>query len=105
MMTCQMGHRAMRLSLLAVLIVAALGLAGRSEAQVLYGSIVGNVADPTKAGVPGATVTIINKATNLAREATTHSDGSYNFVNVQPGAYTVRVVLAGFKESTKQDVP
>ena len=80
-------------------------LAGRSDAQVLYGSIVGNVADSTKAAVPGATVTIIHKETNLARESTTTSDGTYRFVNVQPGTYTVRVALAGFKESVKEGVP
>ena len=51
---------------------------------MLYGSIVGNVADTSQAAVPAATVTVINKATNLAREATTRSDGSYSFVNVQP---------------------
>src|SRR5712691_6097735 len=76
-----------------------------AHAQVLYGSIVGNVADTTRAAVPGATVTIIHKETNLARESTTSSEGTYRFVNVQPGTYTVRVALAGFKESVKENVP
>ena len=104
-MTWQTGHRPMRLSLLAFLVAALLAPAGRSEAQVLYGSLVGNVADSTKAPVPGATVTIIHKGTNLAREATTRSDGSFNFANVQPGSYTIRVVLAGFKEAVRENVP
>ncbi|HVQ30241.1 MAG TPA: carboxypeptidase-like regulatory domain-containing protein, partial [Vicinamibacteria bacterium] len=89
----------MRLSLLLLVVAALLAPAAPSEAQVLYGSLVGSVADSTKAPVPGATVTIIHKGTNLAREATTRSDGSYNFPNVQPGTYTIRVVLAGFKET------
>src|SRR6266568_3551838 len=80
-------------------------LATRSDAQVLYGSIVGNVADASKSAVPGAAVTIVHKETNLARETVTRSDGSYTFVNVQPGTYTVRIVLAGFKESVKENVP
>ena len=43
-------------------------LAGTSaDAQVLYGSIVGNVTDSTGAAVPGATVTIEQAETKLTR--------------------------------------
>jgi hypothetical protein len=90
---------------LALLAVALLALAAPSDAQVLYGSLVGNVTDTTQASVPGATVTLINTATNLARETTTRPDGSYTFVNVIPGSYRVRVVLTGFKEYVKEGVP
>ena len=55
--------------------------------------------------MPGATVTLINKSTNLARETTSRSDGTYSFVNVPPGTYTLRVVLQGFKESLEENVP
>src|SRR5712691_3333122 len=89
----------------AAMLALATLLPGPVHAQVLYGSIVGNVADTTKAAVPGATVTIIHKETNLARESSTSSDGTYRFVNVQPGTYMVRVALAGFKESVKENVP
>ncbi len=101
------GRRPARLVLFAAPAMALLfgALAGRSDAQVLYGSIVGNVADASKAAVPGAAVTIVHKETNLARETVTRSDGSYTFVNVQPGTYTVRIVLAGFKESVKENAP
>ena len=104
-MTSHTGKRLIRLPLLAFLVAALLAPGLPSDAQVLYGSIVGNVADTSKAGAPGATVTIIHKATNLAREGTTHADGSYRFANVQPGTYTVRVVLTGFKEFVKEAVP
>jgi hypothetical protein len=88
-----------------MLAVALLALAAPSDAQVLYGSVVGAVTDPTQAAVPGATVTIINQANNLARETTTRSDGTYTFVNVLPGSYRVRVVLTGFKEYVNEGVP
>src|SRR5262245_39659026 len=93
------------LAFVAVFAAALLALAGSAQAQVLYGSVVGTVADSTHAAVPGATVTIINVKNNLAREATTRSDGSYSFVNVIPGDYNVRVVLAGFKEFQRSAVP
>src|SRR5437773_779481 len=106
-MKCLDGRRPARRVRFAALTVGLLfgALAGRSDAQVLYGSIVGNVADASKSAVPGAAVTIVHKETNLARETVSRSDGSYTFVNVQPGTYTIRVVLAGFKESVKENVP
>ncbi len=76
-----------------------------SAAQVLYGSVVGNVRDASGATIPGATVTIINKGTSLQREATTTTDGSYSIINVLPGTYDVKVTLQGFREFLKTDVP
>ena len=45
------------------------------KAQVLYGSIVGNVKDSQGAVVPGATVTITNKQTGLTRDSVTDDQG------------------------------
>ncbi len=50
-------------------------------------------------------MTIVHQANNLAREATTNGDGAYRFVNLLPGKYALRVVLAGFKEHMEKDVP
>ncbi|HET7697162.1 MAG TPA: TonB-dependent receptor [Vicinamibacterales bacterium] len=74
-------------------------------AQVLYGSIVGVVKDPQGGNVPGATVTIVNKDTNLTREATTDAEGGYTFNNVQAGRYDVKVTLQGFRENVRTGVP
>ena len=90
---------------LAALAAALLAGAGPTDAQVLYGSIVGRVSDTSQAVVPGAKVIAIHEGTNLARETTTDRDGTYRFGNVPPGAHTVRAVLAGFKEYVKNDVP
>jgi hypothetical protein len=90
----------------ALVLACCLGLfSGVSTAQVLYGSVVGNVHDTSGATVPGATVSITNKATSLTRDVTTNPDGSYSIVNVLPGSYDVKVSLQGFREFVKTDVP
>ena len=76
-----------------------------AEAQMLYGGLVGNVVDAQGAVVPGASVTIVNKDTNLTRETTTDAQGGYSFTNIQAGPYDVKVVLTGFKESVRSRVP
>ena len=65
------------------------------KAQVLYGSIVGNVKDAQGAVVPGATITITNKQTGLTRDSVTDDQGSYTLTNVLPGPYDVKVVVDG----------
>jgi hypothetical protein len=88
------------------LTILSIGLAAApARAQILYGSIVGIVSDSQGARVPGATVTIVNKETNLTREVTTDAEGTYNLVNVQPGPYDVKVSLQGFREAVRSNVP
>jgi hypothetical protein len=89
-------------TLLAMLLT--LGLTSSlASAQVLYGSLVGNVTDQNGAAVPGATVTITNKGTGQVRETVTNSDGEYNIVNVLPGSYDIKVAKQGFTTFTKTD--
>ena len=104
-MRCLKDRRSMGLSLLAILVVAILAFALPADAQVLYGSIVGNVSDSSQAAIPGATVTAIHIQTNRARETTTTGDGSYAFANLQEGTYTIRISLQGFKESVEEQIP
>ena len=59
-------------------------------------AIVGQVSDASGAAVPGATVTIRNTETGLQRIATTDDSGRFNFPQLKPGAYTVRVEAQGF---------
>jgi len=79
--------------------------AAPASAQILYGSVVGVVKDSSGAFIPGATVTIVNKETNLTREATTNGEGSYSLINVQPGPYDVKVTLTGFRDVARPNVP
>lgn len=75
------------------------------QAQVLYGSIVGNVTDANGAVVPNAAVSATDQGTGLTRPTTTDPSGTYQFVDLQPGTYTVKVSVAGFKTFERRDVP
>ena len=90
---------------LAVLTLCYLATAPVASAQVLYGSIVGNVQDSSGAAIPGATVTITNRETGLERNAVTNDTGGYNFTNVLTGNYDVKVSLQSFKEFVEEGVP
>jgi hypothetical protein len=60
-------------------------------------AIIGQVSDATGAGVPRATVTITNKETGLKRSASTDISGRFNFAQLKPGMYSVKVEAAGFE--------
>src|SRR5262245_35351298 len=68
-----------------------------ASAQTATGSANGTVTDPTGAVVPGATVRLVNEGTGVETPSKTNETGNYIFVGVQPGLYTLKVELQGFK--------
>ena len=94
-----------RVPVVCAAVLAALSFAAPIHAQILYGSIVGTVTDAQGAKVPGATVTVTNRETNLTRDTVTDGEGNYSVTNVLAGPYDVRVSLAGFRESLRTNVP
>ncbi len=69
----------------------------RVQAQVLYGSIVGEVKDASGALIPGASVTITNTGTDLIRQAVSDEAGRFTFTDLPTGTYEVKVTQQGFK--------
>jgi hypothetical protein len=75
-----------------------------ASAQVLYGSVIGTVSDPSGAVIPNATVQLTGKDTGVSREVTSDEGGRYSFVNVLPGKYDLKVVSSGFRSVTQRDI-
>jgi len=88
---------------LAAMLVA-LMIPTTARAQVLYGTLTGNVADSSGAVVAGATVTITHKETGQSRDGVTDANGSYDFPTLQAGTYSIKVGKSGFKTVTKENV-
>ena len=76
-----------------------------AHAQVLYGSLVGNVTDSTGGALPGATVTIEQSETQFKRDAVTDSAGGYNFNAVPSGTYMISITMNGFRPISRRNVP
>ena len=81
-----------------------LGLASTVLAQGNSGSVRGAVADTSGGVLPGATVTLVSDATKASRSAVTDAKGGYFFAAVQPGTYTIRVEMQGFKKVEQKGV-
>ena len=60
-------------------------------------AIVGQVSDATGAAVPHADVTVVNKDTGLRRNGKTDNEGYFNFPQLKPGMYSVKVEAEGFE--------
>ena len=65
-------------------------------AQSTFGSINGQVKDPSGAVIPGADVAITNEGTSSTREVKTTSGGLFSAPNLESGAYKIRVTAKGF---------
>jgi Carboxypeptidase regulatory-like domain/TonB-dependent Receptor Plug Domain len=61
------------------------------------GSFRGSVTDKTGAVVPGATVSLTNEGTKFARTGQTDAKGQFFFAAVEPGTYSLKAELSGFK--------
>src|ERR1039458_1799301 len=81
----------------AILLLALACVSRLADAQVLYGSLTGNVTDPSSAAVPGVKVTALNVDTGVTRQADTDARGAYLFSNLQLGTYKVTIEAKGFQ--------
>ncbi|HUS06560.1 MAG TPA: TonB-dependent receptor [Bryobacteraceae bacterium] len=66
------------------------------QAQVLYGSLTGNIADSTGGALPAAQVEALNTGTGQKKQATTDERGAYLFNDLQPGTYAITISAPSF---------
>ena len=67
-------------------------------------AIVGEVRDASNALLTGATVTVTNHETGLKRSARTDDAGRFNFPQLKPGTYSVKVESQGFEPQQNNNV-
>jgi hypothetical protein len=77
--------------------IAGYGQAGR-------GAINGSITDQTGAIIPGAKVTLLNKANGVTVHTTTNSSGNYAFISLNPGVYSITANEKGFVTIVHDDV-
>ena len=73
-------------------------------AQVVSGSMVGNVTDAAGGSVPGASVKITLTTTNDSRAVLTDATGAYTISTVTPGTYRVEITREGFRTFVASDI-
>ncbi len=86
------------------LVCACLVLVGQIFAQSVDGRVVGVIQDASGAILPGVSVSLTHRGTGEIRTAATDETGSYRFLSVRPGDYSVTVEKIGFKKAVKQPV-
>src|ERR1051326_8233876 len=86
----------------AAMVVAIAWWASPSSAQVLYGSLTGNVTDPSGSAAPGAQVEALHTATGLAKQTSTDERGTYLFTDLQPGTYKVTMSAPSFASRVQE---
>jgi outer membrane receptor protein involved in Fe transport len=71
---------------------------GQSQLHAQYdtGSLVGVIQDSTGAVIPGATVTVVNKATGGVFTTTSGAAGEYEAPSLHTGTYKITAQLQGF---------
>ena len=79
-------------------------LAPPAGAQDYRARVQGTVQDTSQASLPGATVTLTNNATGVTATRVTDVDGRYVFDFVDPGTYTMRSDLDGFRSAEQLNV-
>ena len=86
------------LRLAPAVLAATLVMASAAFAQVLYGTITGNVTDGTGAVLPGTTVQALNVDTGVLKTTVTDARGAFLFSDLIPGVYDVSFEISGFKK-------
>ena len=67
-------------------------------AQSTFGAVIGTVSDTSGAVVKGASVTLVNVGTSAHKEMVTDENGSFSFINLDAGKYSLTVQAPSFQK-------
>ena len=76
----------------------------RAQARLTGADLLGRVTDESTAVLPEATVTVVNRDTNLTRTVTVDAQGEFRVPALPPGSYRVTVTAPGFASQTRDGV-
>lgn len=97
--------QALRTTLVGLLAIALLALTPiASQAQVLYGTLVGNVTDTSGAAIVGGTVTVTNLGTGITKTVTTDASGIYRVTNLVAGQYKLEIAAKTFARAVSNNI-
>jgi hypothetical protein len=88
----------------ALLLLCLAATASPAMAQFDRTQISGTVKDAQGGVVPGATVSLTNRQTQITSTAVTDASGFYNFPNLASGKYDITTELQGFKKVLRPNV-
>ena len=94
-------HNVLALASLASVLTFSAGLA---KAQVLYGTLTGNITDVSGATVPGAKVEAVNAGTGQVKQTTADDHGEYAINDIQAGTYKLTISAKSFGNVVEQNV-
>lgn len=75
-----------------------------SFGQTISSTLVGTLADPGKALVPNAQLTLTERTTGEVRTGQSNDRGLFRFLDLVPGQYALRVDASGFKSLELKDI-
>lgn len=85
--------------------ILGMALAGSAaRAQVLYGTLTGNVTDASGSAVPNAKVEALNTGTSISKQVAADDHGAYLLIDLQPGSYKVTISAPSFGSVVEQGV-
>ncbi|MCA1650037.1 MAG: TonB-dependent receptor, partial [Acidobacteria bacterium] len=88
----------------ALTVAAAVLIATMAEAQTITGTITGIVKDASGGVLPGATITMIQVATERKETAVSDHQGRFTSAPLPLGDYRIEAVLSGFKSAARSGV-
>ena len=96
-----MGALSRFLSVFACLCLAA-SLAASAQQSINLASISGRVTDPTGAAIPGATVSVLDLATQQEKGVQTDAGGNFHLGYLAPGNYQLTATHIGFADARQK---